>query len=60
MTIAYKTKTNTNGNTRRVVVHHDTKTYSEEEYGSDVDLVVKSGELKNLIALLNRKGYTKT
>ena len=60
MTIAYKTKTNINGNTQRVVVHHDHKTYSEEEYTSDLDIVVKAKELKELVTLLNRKGYTRT
>lgn len=59
MTIAYKTKPNMNGNIRRVVVHHDTRTYSEEEYGSDIDLIVKAKELKDLIMVLNRKGYTR-
>ena len=60
MTIAYKTKTNMNGNTKRVVVHHDTRTYSEDEYVSDIDLIIKSKELKDLIAILNREGYTRT
>ena len=60
MTIAYKTKPNINGNCKRLVVHHDTKTYSLEEYGSDIDLVVKAKELKELITILNREGYTRT
>ena len=60
MTITYKTKVNINGNTQRVVVHHDTKVYSLEEYVSDLDIVVKAKELKELIAILNRKGYTRT
>ena len=60
MTIAYKTKPSINGNCRRLVVHHDTRTYSEEEYGSDIDLVIKAKELKDLIAMLNREGYTRT
>lgn len=60
MTITYKTKVNINGNCKRLVVHHDTKTYSEEEYVSDIDLVVKAKELKDLITILNRKGYTRT
>lgn len=60
MTITYKTKININGNSRRLVVNHDTKTYSEGGYVSDIDLVVKSKELKDLITILNRKGYTRT
>lgn len=59
MTIGYKTKPNINGNCKRLVVHHDTKTYSLEEYVSDIDLVVKAKELKELITILNREGYTK-
>lgn len=59
MTITYKTKVNLNGVCKRLVVHHDTKTYSLEEYGSDIDLVVKAKELKELITILNRKGYTR-
>ena len=60
MTITYKTKVNLNGNCKRLVVNHDTKTYSLEEYGSDIDLVVKAKELKELITILNREGYTRT
>ena len=60
MTIAYKTKPNINGNCKRLVVHHDTKTYSFDEYWSDIDLVVKAKELKELITILNREGYTRT
>lgn len=60
MTIAYKTKVNLNGVCKRLVVHHDTKVYSLEEYGSDIDLVVKAKELKELITILNREGYTRT
>ena len=59
MTIAYKTKPNINGNCKRLVVNHDTKTYSLEEYWSDIDLVVKAKELKELITILNREGYTR-
>ena len=60
MTIAYKTKPDTNGNVQRVVVHHDTRTYSFDEYWSHIDLVVKAKELKELVVLLNLKGYTRT
>ena len=60
MTIAYKTKVNLNGVCKRLVVHHDTKVYSLEDYGSDIDLVVKAQELKELITILNREGYTRT
>lgn len=59
MTIGYKTKPNINGNCKRLVVHHETKMYSLEEYWSDIDLVVKAKELKELITILNRKGYTR-
>ena len=59
MTIAYKTKTNSNGNVQRVVVHHDKKTYSTDEYWAHIDLVVKARELKELLAILNLQGYTK-
>ena len=59
MTIAYKTKPNINGNCKRLVVHHDKKTYSLEEYESDIDLVVKAKDLKELITILNREGYTR-
>ena len=59
MTIAYKTKPNTNGNVQRVVVNHDKKTYSFDEYWAHMDLVVKAKELKELITLLSFKGYTK-
>ena len=44
MTIAYKTKPNRNGNVQRVVVHHDKKTYSTDEYWAHIDLVVKAKE----------------
>ena len=60
MVIAYKTKPNMNGNIQRVVVHHDTRTYSFDEYWSHIDLVVKAKELKELVVLLNLKGYTRT
>ena len=60
MTIAYKTKPNVNGNVKRVVVHHDKKTYSFDEYWAHIDLTIKSKELKELIAVLNLKGYTRT
>ena len=60
MTIAYKTKPNINGNCKRLVVNHDRKMYSFEEYWSDIDLVVKAKELKELITILNREGYTRT
>ena len=59
MTIGYKTKPNINGNCKRLVVNHDTKIYSLEEYWSDIDLVVKAKELKELITILNRDGYTR-
>ena len=59
MTIGYKTKPNINGNCKRLTVHHDKKTYSLEEYGSNIDLVVKAKKLKELITILNREGYTK-
>ena len=59
MTIGYKTKPNVNGNCKRLIVHHDTKMYSLEEYWSDIDLVVKAKELKELITILNREGYTR-
>ena len=57
MTIAYKTKPNINGNCKRLVVNHDTKTYSLEEYWSDIDLVIKAKEVKALEAQLLRNGY---
>ena len=60
MTITYKTKPNINGNCKRLVVNHDTKTYSLEEYWSDIDLVIKAKELKELTTILNREGYTRT
>ena len=59
MTIGYKTKPNINGNCKRLVVNHDTKVYSLEEYWSDIDLVVKAKDLKELITILNREGYTR-
>ena len=59
MTIGYKTKPNINGNCKRLVVNHDTKIYSLEEYWSDIDLVVKAKDLKELITILNREGYTR-
>ena len=59
MTIGYKTKPNINGNCKRLIVHHDTKIYSLEEYWSDIDLVVKAKDLKELITILNREGYTR-
>ena len=59
MTIGYKTKPNRNGNVQRVVVHHDKKTYSTDEYWSHIDLVVKARELKELLAILKLRGYTK-
>lgn len=60
MTITYKTKTNINGVCKRLVVHHDTKTYSFDEYWSDIDLIIKDKELKELTTILNREGYTRT
>ena len=59
MTIRYKTKPNINGICKRLAVHHDTKTYSFDEYRSDIDLVVKAKDLKELTAILNREGYTR-
>lgn len=59
MTIAYKTKPNINGNTTRLVVNHDTKRYSYEEYWSDIDLVLKSKEVKTLEVRLRANGYKK-
>ena len=59
MTIGYKTKPNINGNCKRLIVNHDTKKYSFEEYWSDIELVVKAKELKELITILNREGYTR-
>ena len=59
MKIGYKTKPNINGNCKRLVVNHDTKIYSLEEYWSDIDLVVKAKDLKELITILNREGYTR-
>ena len=59
MTIGYKTKPNVNGNCKRLVVNHDTKIYSLEEYWSDIELVVKAKDLKELITILNREGYTR-
>lgn len=60
MTITYKTKPNRNGNIQRLVVNHDNKTYSLDGYVSDIDIMVKTKELKDLITVLNRKGYTRT
>lgn len=60
MTITYKTKVNRNGNVKRLVVHHDKKTYSFDEYVSDIDIEVKTKELKELTTILNRKGYIRT
>ena len=57
MTIAYKTKPNINGNCKRLVVNHDTKKYSFEEYWSDIDLVLKAKELKALEDRLIHNGY---
>ena len=59
MTIGYKTKPNINGNCKRLVANHDTKTYSLEEYWSDIDLVVKAKELKALETRLIANGYTR-
>ena len=59
MKIGYKTKPNINGNCKRLVVNHDTKMYSLEEYWSDIDLVVKAKDLKELITILKRDGYTR-
>lgn len=60
MTITYKTKPNRNGNIQRLVVNHVNKTYSLDGYVSDIDIMVKTKELKDLITVLNRKGYTRT
>ena len=59
MTIAYKTKPNINGNITRLVVNHDTKKYSYEEYWSDIDLVIKAKEVKALEAKLIANDYKK-
>ena len=59
MTIGYKTKPNVNGNCKRLVVHHDKKTYSLEEYWSDIDLVVKAKDLKAIEVRLIANGYTR-
>ena len=60
MTITYKTKLNLNGNSKRLVVNHDNKTYSLDGCVSDIDLVVKAKDLKELLTVLARKGYTRT
>ena len=57
MTIGYKTKPNSNGNCKRLVVNHTTKKYSYEEYWSDIDLVLKAKEVKALEARLIANGY---
>lgn len=59
MTIGYKTKVNLNGNSKRLVVNHDTKKFSYEEYWSDIDLVLKAKEVKALEARLIANGYTR-
>ena len=59
MTIGYKTKPNINGNCKRLVVNHDSKKYSFEEYWSDIDLVVKVKELRALETRLIANGYTR-
>ena len=59
MTIAYKTKVNKNGNVKRIVVNYDKKTYSFDECWSHMDLVVKAKELKELLTILKREGYTR-
>ena len=59
MTIAYKTKPNINGNCKRLVVNHDTKKYSYEEYWSDIDLVIKPKEVKALETRLIANRYTR-
>ena len=59
MTIGYKTKPNINGNCKRLIVNHDTKKYSFEEYWSDIDLLIKAKELKALEAQLLHNGYTR-
>ena len=59
MTIAYKTKVNLNGVSKRLVVNHKTKKYSYEEYWSDIDLVIKAKEVKALEARLIANGYTR-
>ena len=57
MTIGDKTKPNINGNCKRLVVNHDTKIYSLEEYWSDIDLVLKAKELKALEDRIVHNGY---
>ena len=59
MTIGYKTKPNINGNCKRLVVNHDTKIYSLEEYWSDIDITVKTKELRVLETRLIANGYTR-
>lgn len=59
MTIGYKTKPNINGNRKRLVVNHDTKMYSLDEYWSDIDIEVKTKELKALETRLIHNGYTR-
>nr|DAQ55787.1 MAG TPA: hypothetical protein [Bacteriophage sp.] len=57
MTIGYKTKRNINGNRKRLVVNHDTKMYSFDEYWSDIDIEVRAKELKALETRLIHNGY---
>ena len=59
MTIGYKTKRNINGNRKRLVVNHDTKMYSLDEYWSDIDIEVRAKELKALETRLIYNGYTR-
>ena len=59
MTIGYKTKPNINGNVKRLVVNHDRKMYSFEEYWSDIDITVKTKELRALETRLIANGYTR-
>lgn len=59
MTIAYKTKVNLNGVCKRLVVNHTTKKYSFEEYWSDIDITVKTKELRALETRLIANGYTR-
>lgn len=57
MKILYKTNVNKYGNSCHVVIDHDNKTYQENTFCSDLTIIVKLKELRQLKELISNSGY---
>ncbi|MFR6597972.1 MAG: hypothetical protein ACLURU_00440 [Finegoldia magna] len=58
MTILYKTKINNYGNSYHIAINHDSKTYNENTFASDLTIYVRLKDLRQLRDLAINNGYT--